>query len=161
VTGTITGDITANLPSGTVSSSAQLPSGIVSSSAQTLAFTSSSLSIFVVPSGSSLTVGDGQAYFTIPANVTGKNLVKVAAKLITSGSGSTTDIQIRNVTDSVDMLSTKITIDSEEYGSETAADPPVIDGAADDVVEYDLIAIDIDVVPTTPPTGLVVSLTFA
>ena len=159
----------ALLPEGTVSSSGQvvytslssIPAGIVSGSEQIKSLTSSSVSMYVIPSGSDIVVGDGQTYFTIPSNVSGKNLVRVSAKVITSGSTGTTDIQIRNVTDSVDMLSTKITIDSDEYGSETAATPPVINGATDDVVEYDLIAIDVDAVSTTPPTGLVVSLTFA
>ena len=123
--------------------------------------TSGSVVIYAVASGSDLAVEDGVAYVTIPANISGKNLVKVHARVLSAGTTGTTDIQIRNVTDAQDMLSTKLTIDSTEVGSNTAATPPVINGTYDDVAEYDLLAIDVDAVSTTPPTGLIVTLTFA
>jgi hypothetical protein len=58
------------------------------------------------------------------------------------------------------MLSTKMTIDSGEVGSDTAATAAVIDTAHDDVASYDLIAIDIDATSTTKPKGLIVTLGF-
>jgi len=105
-------------------------------------------------------VGDGKAYFHIPASMNGMNLVSVHAEVITAGTTGTTDIQIRNVTDTADMLSTVITIDSTETGSDTAATPAVINAATDDVATNDLIAIDIDAVSTTAAKGLIVTLEF-
>lgn len=110
---------------------------------------------------SDVTTGDGKGYFRIPATLNGYNLVSVYARFITAGSGAgTTDIQIANVTDSVDMLSTKITIDSGEADSATAATPAVIDTTKDDVATADLLRIDVDAVSGNTPKGLIVGLTF-
>lgn len=106
-----------------------------------------------------VTTGDGKHYCVIPPGLTGLNLVWVHARVITAGTTNTTDIQIANVTDSVDMLSTKITIDSTETGSDTAT-PAVIDTTKDDVATYDLLRIDVDAVSTTKPKGLILTLGF-
>lgn len=107
-----------------------------------------------------VSTGDGKFYFHIPAGLDGMDLVEVHAEVITAGTTGTTDIQIRNVTQAADMLSTKITIDSGETGSDTAATPPVIDTGNDDVTENDLIAVDVDAVSTTAPKGLIVTAGF-
>ena len=104
--------------------------------------------------------GDGKGYLIIPAALNGMNLVSVHAKVITAGTTGTTDIQIANVTDSVDMLSTKLTIDSGETGSDTAATAAVIDTTKDDVATNDLLRIDVDAKSTTAPKGLIVTLGF-
>lgn len=104
--------------------------------------------------------GDGKAYFTVPASMAGYNLTAVHARVITAGTTGTTDIQIANVTQTADMLSTKITVDSGETGSDTAAAAAVIDTGNDDVAAYDLLRIDVDAVSTTPAKGLLISLTF-
>jgi hypothetical protein len=88
------------------------------------------------------------------------NLVEVHAEVITAGTTGTTDIQIHNVTQAADMLSTKITIDSAETGSDTAAAAAVIDTANDDVATNDVIRVDVDAISTTAPKGLIVSLVF-
>jgi hypothetical protein len=90
------------------------------------------------------------------------NLVLAHAAVCTVATGATLiTIQIRNVTDSVDMLSTRITIDASEYSSYTAATPPVIDTGLDDVATGDRIAVDIDAIGnTTPGNGLDCILTF-
>lgn len=106
-------------------------------------------------------VGDGAGYAVIPAALNGFNLVRVHARVITAGTTGTTDIQIHNVTQVADMLSTKLTIDSGETGSDTAATPPVIDTGNDDVATNDLLRIDVDAVSTTAPKGLLVTLEFA
>ena len=107
-------------------------------------------------------VGDGKAYFHVPAHLAGLDLVETHAENITAGTTGTLNIQIRNVTQAgVNMLSTAITVDSAETGSDTAATPAVIDGANDDVAENDLIAIDIDGVHTTAAKGLIITLGFA
>lgn len=116
--------------------------------------------IYTVDATTSTAVGDGKAYFTIPEDLNGWNLTAVHARVITAGTTNTTDIQIANVTDSVDMLSTKLTIDSGETGSDTAATPAVIDTSKDDVATNDLLRIDVDAISTTAAKGLIVRLRF-
>ena len=105
-------------------------------------------------------VGDGAGYFHIPPDLNGMSLTYVHAKVITAGTTGTTDIQIANDTQAVDMLSTKLTIDSSETGTDTAATPAVINAANDDVVTNDLIRIDVDAVSTTAAKGLLITLGF-
>lgn len=114
----------------------------------------------VVDYTTDVATGDGQGYIHIPASVNGMNLVTVHAEVITAGTTGTTDIQIHNVTDAVDMLSTKLTIDSGETGSDTGATPAVINTSNDDVATNDLLRIDVDAVSTTAPKGLIVTLEF-
>lgn len=116
--------------------------------------------IQVVASGTDTAVGDGKAFFRVPSILNGYNLVGVAMNVYTAGTTNTTDVQIRNVTDSVDMLSTKLTIDSTETDTSTAAAAAVIDTSKDDVATGDKIAIDIDAVSSTAAKGLYVELTF-
>jgi hypothetical protein len=111
------------------------------------------------PNGSAITTGDGKAYVTIPAVLNGWNLTAAHAGLTTVSSSGLPTIQIRNVTDSQDMLSTRITIDANEKTSYTAATAPVIDAAKDDVATGDLLAIDIDGAGTGAK-GLMVMLQF-
>lgn len=104
--------------------------------------------------------GDGKSFFRVPSELNGMNLVAVAASVYTAGTTGTTDIQLRNKTDSVDMLSTKITIDSTETDTSTAAIAAVIDTTKDDVATGDIIAIDVDAVSTTAAKGLVIEMKF-
>lgn len=111
------------------------------------------------PSGSAITTGDGKAYITIPTELNGYNLVDADASVTGVSSSGLPTVQIANVTDGVDMLSTKITIDANENTSYTAATPPVIDTSKDDVATADILRIDIDVAGTGA-TGLTVILSF-
>lgn len=106
-----------------------------------------------------LATGDGQISFFCPPELNGLNLVDADAAVSTASSSGTPTIQIRNVTQAADMLSTRITIDANEKTSYTAATPPVIDTANDDVATGDEIAIDVDVAGTGA-TGLAVILKF-
>jgi len=119
------------------------------------------LELTVKAADTDMETGDAQAWFRVPKELAGMNLVAVAAAVYTAGTTGTADIQVRNHTDTADMLSTKITIDSAETDSSTAATPAVINTATDDVVEGDIIAIDVDAVHTTPAQGCKVQLTFA
>lgn len=101
-------------------------------------------------------VGDGAAFLEIPAAMNGMDLVEARATVITAGTTNTTDIQIHNLTQTADMLSTVITIAS---GATQAADG-VIDAANDDVATGDVIRIDVDAVSTTAAKGLVVTIGF-
>lgn len=116
--------------------------------------------IQVFDSATDVATGDGKAFFRIPASLNGANLVSVAMNVYTAGTTGTMDVQIRNVTDSQDMLSTKLTIDSTETDTSTAATPAVINTSFDDVATGDKIAIDVDAVQTTKAKGLYVELTF-
>jgi len=107
-----------------------------------------------------LATGDGQAYFIVPASLNGMNLVTVSGGVVTAGTTGTTDFQIHNVTQAADMLSTKLTIDSAETTSATAATAAVIDTANDDVATGDVIRIDVDAVSTTAPKGGFITLGF-
>lgn len=118
------------------------------------------IEVYTIDAVANTSTGDGKAYITIPEDLNGWNLYSVHARVITAGTTGTTDIQIRNVTDSVDMLSTKLTIDSGETGSDTAATPAVIDTTKDDVATNDLLRIDLDAISTTPAKGLIVRLRF-
>lgn len=100
------------------------------------------------PNGAALATGDGQAYFSVPAQVNGYNLVSAQAHVTTVSSSGTPTVQIHNVTQAADMLSTRITIDANEKDSVTAATPPVIDTGNDDVATGDELRIDVDVAGT-------------
>jgi len=116
--------------------------------------------IQVFDAGTDTATGDGKAFFRIPSTLNGYNLVGVAMNVYTAGTTNTTDVQIRNVTQAADMLTTKLTIDSTETDTSTAATAAVIDTGNDDVATGDKIAIDVDAVHTTAAKGLYVELTF-
>lgn len=120
------------------------------------------VSMLVFDDSQDVTTGDGagDVFWRVPSVLNGWNLVGVAAHVQTAGTTNTTDIQIHNVTQAADMLSTVITIDSTEKDSATAATPAVIDATNDDVATADEIRIDVDAVSTTAPKGLLVELTF-
>lgn len=114
----------------------------------------------VFKAGVNTATGDGKYFFEVPADLNSMNLTGVRAWVGSAGTTGTTDIQIHNLTDASDMLSTKITIDSGETSSATAAAAAVIDTAEDDVATLDMIRIDVDAVASTPATGLYVALEF-
>jgi len=118
------------------------------------------IEIPVGAAGADLSTGDAKAFFIIPEELNGMNLTGVSGKVYAAGTTNTLDVQVRNQTQTADMLSTKLTIDSGELSSATAAAPPVIDAGNDDVATDDTIAIDIDAVHTTPAQGLIVKLRF-
>lgn len=109
-----------------------------------------------------VTVGDGAAYFVIPSSMNGMNLISAHAYAITAGVTGTTDIQIARIRSGtpVDMLSTKITIESTQTGSNTAAAQHVIDTANDDVATHDRIRVDVDATSTTKAKGAIIVLNF-
>lgn len=105
------------------------------------------------------TTGDGKIIFMVPVEMNGMNLVDCEAYVTGTSSSGALTVQVRNVTDAVDMLSTAITIDQSENSSLTAATAPVIDTTKDDVATGDLIAIDVDGAGTSAE-GLGVVLSF-
>jgi hypothetical protein len=114
--------------------------------------------------------GDGKAYFVIPSSMNGMNLVGVAAQVWTAGTTNTTDVQIARCATAAsgnacsgtvtDMLSTKITIDSGENSTASAAAAAVINTGADDVATGQIIRVDVDAISSTAAKGLMVVLIF-
>lgn len=111
------------------------------------------------PNGNAITTGDGQAHWFVPSTLNGRNLVGVAAAVTTVSSSGTPTIQIHNVTQAADMLTTRITIDASEKHSKDATVAAVIDAANDDVATGDELRFDVDVAGTGAK-GLVVELQF-
>ena len=105
--------------------------------------------------------GDGKFYLHIGSTLNGLDLTGVHAEVVTAGTTGTMDIQIANVTQAADMLSTKLTVDTGETGSDTAATAAVIDTAGDDVATNDLLRVDVDAVHTTAAKGLLLTLSFS
>lgn len=89
-----------------------------------------------------LTTGDGKAYIRIPNECNGMDLVGVRASRV-AGTGVPL-IQIHNVTAAVDMLSTRVSIDSGETDSSSAATPAVINTSNDSVATAQRLRIDVD-----------------
>lgn len=116
---------------------------------------------------STVSTGDGKAYFRIPTSLNGMDLVSVGAAVITTSSSGNPTIQIARGRQSsptsahsyVDMLSTPITINATEYDSKDATAAAVINTSNDDVLTGDLIRIDVDVAGTGTQ-GLNLTLTF-
>ena len=106
------------------------------------------IQIKVIDDATALTTGDGKTIFVISSELNGYNLMDADAMVSTVSSSGTPTYQIRNVTDSQDMLSTLITIDANENTSYTAETPPVINGTYDDVATGDILAVDKDVAGT-------------
>lgn len=123
------------------------------------------VSILVFDDSQDVVTGDGAGdiFWRIPQTLNGMDLVRVAAQVQTAGTTGTTDVQVarkRLGGSFVDVLTTKITIDSTEVDTSTAATPAVIDTSNDDVQTGDQFRIDVDAVSTTKPKGLTVELTF-
>lgn len=146
---------TAEIDTGTDTARTITPDALAGSYAGTKAVV-----VQVVEDATDTATGDGKGHMFIPTSVGGMDLVGVHAYVETAGTTNTTDIQIHNETQAADMLSTKITIDSTETSSRTAATAPVIDTANDDVAAGDKIRFDIDAVSTTAAKGLWVEMEF-
>lgn len=113
------------------------------------------------PSGSAITTGDGKAFYRVPSTLNGKILVACAAVLDTAGTGGGFLCQLRRkrAGSDVDMLSTRISLDSGENDSKDATAAPAINASNDDVATGDRIYIDLDGVPTGGK-GLAVEMQF-
>ena len=147
----------AETNTGTDAARALSPDGLAGSN-----YGTAIIQVLIFDDGTNCATGDGagDVFLRIPVELNGFDLVDVEASVQTTGITGTMDIQIANVTDTTDMLSTKITIDSAEKDSSTAATPPVINTVNDDVATADQLRIDVDAVHTTAAKGLLVELHF-
>jgi hypothetical protein len=149
-----------HITSGGVQTKAALPTSLLTKVVQ----------IEIFPPGTAATTGDGKAYFRIPSSFNGMNLNAVSANVLTAGTTGVQTIDIDrclaaatgNVCSStvVSMLTTKITIDSGENSTTTAATPAVIDAANDDVATGQILRINSDAIHTTPAQGAILNLEF-
>ena len=122
-------------------------------------FVERTLIIKCVADGIGPSVGNGITHVTIPSPLNTRKLQNAEAHVYTVGTGgSITTVQLHNLTDAVDMLSTAITIDLNEKDSSTAATPHVI-GASNTVATGDVIRIDVDAVATNT-LGLEIRMVF-
>ena len=115
-----------------------------------------------------ITTGDGKAYIRISSELNNHELVSAHAAVTAPSTSGTIDVQVARGRQSgptsahafVDMLSTAITIDANEYDSKDAATSESVNTSNDDVEEGDLIRIDVDSVGSGPTAVLIVTLEF-
>jgi hypothetical protein len=98
----------------------------------------------VFDDSTTLTTGDGKVIVPIPIEFDATHIIHVEAFLSTVSSSGAITVQLRNVTDSVDILSTAITIDQSEFNSKDAATPFVINFTNAQLAHGDRIAVDVD-----------------
>ena len=123
------------------------------------AFTERTVIVKCVADGIAPYTGNGITHFVVPSTLNSKNLYSVQAHVYTVGTGgSLTNIQLHNLTNGDDMLSTPITIDLNENDSSTAATPPVI-GGDNTVSTGDVIRFDVDAVASNTK-GLEIRMVF-
>jgi hypothetical protein len=95
-------------------------------------------------------VGNGATFFETPTYMAGMNIVAIDAFWSgTIGTGAATSVQLYNLTQTADVLSTNLTIDDGERSSSTAATPAVIDTDEDDITSGDIYQIDVDAIGST------------
>lgn len=91
-----------------------------------------------------VSAGDGKFIFQIDEDEDGFLLHYVRAYVsVVSSSGAIT-VQVRNITQAHDMLSTACTIDAGDFSSLDAGTAAVVNTANASVADGDLIAIDVD-----------------
>jgi hypothetical protein len=109
----------------------------------------------VIADATALTTGDGKLYIPVPAKLNGWLAVGVSAHVgaaVSSSGAVNVDIAncaavatgIRCSGTVTDLLSTNLTVDANEDGSETAAAAAVIDTANDDLATGAWLRVDID-----------------
>lgn len=109
--------------------------------------------------GTAISTGDGKFIWSVPQDMNGYLLADVEASVTTVSSSGIVQVQLRNITQSVDILSTRVQVDASEFHSNDAATQPVITAANADVAHEDRIAIDVDAAGTGAK-GLEIVLTF-
>ena len=110
----------------------------------------------ICDSASAVSVGDGKIYILIPDCVNGFDITGIRVELeVPSTSGTPTFMLARgrratptSAYTYADILATAITIDANEYSSETASTPYVIDPTKCDLQAGDKIRVDCDVAGT-------------
>ena len=143
--------IASEVNTGTSTTLAVTPDSLAGSTMGTKGFC-----VIAVAPTTDVSVGDGKAYVMIPECMNGMNLIRANASVITAGTTNATTIDIYNVTDSQDMLSTAISIAS----AGKVGTAGTVNASYDDVVTNDVLRIDVTSASTTNAKGLQVVLEF-
>ena len=102
---------------------------------------------------------DAVTPIVIPIAMNGMKLIWAECAVETAGVTNTMDIMIRK--NAVDMLSTKLTLDTGETNTSTAAVPVVIkDDGSEIVATGDVIHFDFDAVHDTEAKGCIITARF-
>jgi hypothetical protein len=110
--------------------------------------------------------GSKKGMMVIQQPYANKNLVFVHVAVDGSGTTGTARFQLQRnrITGGnptlTNMLTTIVSVDSLEFGSETAATPYVIDTNNDDVLVNDRIYINVTGIHDTPASGVIITLGF-
>lgn len=146
----------AETSTGTDATRAITPDGLAES-----LFGIKSFAIEVFSATTALATGDGKKYIPIPAALAGFNILRVHATLFAKSTSGTPTVQIArgrkasatSAHSFVDVFSTLITVDANEFDSRDAATQPVVNASNDDLAAGDLLRVDVDVAGTAA-TGL-------
>jgi hypothetical protein len=135
----------AETSTGTEASKAVTPDGLAGS-----VYGTRYIALTVADSNTTPSTGDGQAHVVIPSAFNGYDVVSVLGAVTTVSSSGTPTFALRRLRSgsAVDVLSTNVTIDANEYTSGTAATPPVINTSNDDLQTGDILLCDLDTVGT-------------
>lgn len=117
------------------------------------------IQVKVIDDLTALATGDNKLIILVPQELNGYELVDANAYVTNVSSSGVPTIQIRNVGPGADMLSTRITIDVNEFTSYSAATPAVVNPTHAAVAGGDRLAVDVDVAGAGSK-GLGVLLTF-
>jgi hypothetical protein len=90
----------------------------------------------------------GDVSFQVPSQFNNFKVTTVVASVTTANSSGTLTANIRNRTDSVDILSTALTIDANERSSTTAATPAVINQSNNTITTDDDVCVQVSVTGT-------------
>jgi hypothetical protein len=105
--------------------------------------------------------GNGVGYFDFGADLNGFKLVEIHAFCITAGVTNSTTIQVYNLTQATNMLSTPMALETTKTRVCDGATPGVIDAAHNTVATNNVGRIDVPAASTTKAKGLIVRLGFA
>lgn len=112
-----------------------------------------------IATATAATVADGKFFFIVPAELNGLVIKEVRGCVASAGvasAGETMDVQLRNVTQTADILSTKLQFAEAVQADNGAA---VIDTDEDDLTTGDVIAVDVDQIHAgTAADGLTITL---
>lgn len=106
-----------------------------------------------------LSTTDDLMRFTVPDELSGMDLVSCGAHIYTAATSGIVTIDIYNLTDTVDMLTSAMMIDATEKDTVTAASAAVINTGEDDVSTADELRIDVTA-GASGASGLEVRLIF-
>lgn len=112
------------------------------------------------PNGATLTTGNGKVYWTVPALLNGFKVTAVHISVTTTSSSGLPTAGLRNVTQSLDILSTSASIDVSELTSYTAATAPVVNTSNNTLATGDQVRVDVSIAGTgTKGLTMLITLT--